>query len=237
MNYKYSFKDIVKSSVIGSHCVYVKILTDMPALGITYLIVNCTKISANFVTYIGAIFALVSAFCVLNDNLILAAIFFYISFMCDFLDGRIARIRKTASSFGKKLDLAFDRLIFCSLTLIYLYYFEMNEMLTEQLLLILFAMIFLTYDVLEITASLVNYRDIVQKIKLGSSFSDPIKPENEAYFYAFKSIKRWIPSRVGSIAFIFFLAPAVNFIFFYLIALIAISIRLLWFMTKYFTKN
>ena len=92
MNYKYSFKDIVKSSVIGSHCVYVKILTDMPALGITYLIVNFTKISANFVTYIGAIFALVSAFCVLNDNLILAAIFFYISFMCDFLDGRIARI-------------------------------------------------------------------------------------------------------------------------------------------------
>ena len=237
MNYKYSFKDIVKSSVIGSHCVYVKILTDIPALGITYLIVNFTKISANFVTYIGAMFALVSAFYVLNDNLILAAIFFYISFMCDFLDGRIARIRKTASNFGKKLDLAFDRLIFCSLTLIYLYYFEMNEMLTEQLLLILFAMIFLTYDVLEMTASLVNYRDIVQKIKSGSSFSDPFKPENETYFYAFKSLKRWIPSRVGSIGFIFFLAPLVNFIYIYFIVLIAIIIRLVWFLINHFFKK
>lgn len=237
MNYKYSFKDVLKSSVIGSHCVYVKILTDIPALGLSYLIVNFTKLSANIVTYTGAIFAIISAAYVLNDNLILASIFFYMSFMCDFLDGRIARIKKTASSFGKKLDLAFDRLIFCTLILVYLHYFEINDMHTEQILLILFAMIFLVYDVLETTASLVNYRDILEKIKSGKQYLDPIKPENETYFYAFKSIKRWIPSRVGSIAFIFFLAPAVNFIFFYFIALIAISIRLLWFMTKYFTKN
>ena len=237
MYYKYPFKEILKSSVIGSHCVYVKILTDIPSLGLTFLIVNFTKISANIVTYIGAFLAFASAFYVYNDNLILASLFFYMSFMCDFLDGRIARIKNTASNYGKKLDLAFDRLIFCSMVLMYLFYFEINNMYEEKVLLILFSMIFLSYDVLELTDSLVNYRNILERIKLGKNYNNPSKPENERYFYAFKSIKRWVPSRVGSIAFIFVLAPLINFVFFYVFALLAISIRFIWFIIKYFTKN
>jgi len=42
----HSIKDIVTASVIGTHCIYIKLFVDMPAIIITYIISNFTKITA-----------------------------------------------------------------------------------------------------------------------------------------------------------------------------------------------
>lgn len=237
MKNEYTFKDVLASSVIGRHCVYVKLYIDVFALAATYFIVKWTNLSANFVTYLGALLAIISAFFVINGDFFWASTIFYISFMCDFLDGRIARIRKTSSNFGKKLDLAFDRLIFCGLTLCYLYNFQLNGMIFQQVLLVCFAMLFLCYDVLELTDTLAKYRDILSSpIDVHSSYKAYQEKETEVYFYAFRSLKRWVPSRIGSVGFVFILAPAFNINFFYCIALISIFVRLIWFLNGYF-KN
>ena len=74
---------------------------------INLIVSNFTKISANFITFFGAFLALIAVYFVLTQSIFYAAVFFYCSYICDFLDGKIARLRKTSSHFGKKLDLPF----------------------------------------------------------------------------------------------------------------------------------
>jgi len=235
MNIKFNVRDIVDSSVQGMHCVYAKLIVDIPAMLVSYFVVNFTKITADTITYMGAMFAAISAFYVFSDNTAAAALWFYFAFVCDFMDGKIARMRKTSSHFGKKLDLAFDRLIFCGLTLTYVYYFETTGMHQEKMLLIIYAMVFLTHDVLELTSSLVWYRNAVDELGRGNKVNFKIHDEEEtSYLGSLKSIKTWIPSRVGSVGIVFIVAPLLSFNLFYFISLAAVSIRLLWFLRTYF---
>ena len=210
MNNQFSLKDVVASSVHGTHCTFVKVFVDMPGILLAYFVINFTKASANFVTILGGVFALLSAMSVLNNNIIIAGLLFYCSFILDFIDGKVARLRKTSSNFGKKLDLAFDRIIFVSLTLVYLQYFENNEMLVEKSLLIVFAMMFLTFDVLETADSMVWQREIIENLLAGKSVdsnfgintfkADSTKMSNitvKSYFVALISIKKWFPSKLS----------------------------------------
>jgi len=234
---KFSIRDIIESSVQGTHCVYVKLLTDIPAMLVSYFVVNFSKITANMLTYLGAVFAVFSAFYVISGDVTFAGLCFYCSFICDFCDGKVARLRKSSSHYGKKLDLAFDRLIFCGLTLTYLYYFETNGMLQEKVLLILYAMVFLTHDVLELTFSLVWYRNAIDDLRKGNEVSINDHDGFETtYFGSLKSIKTWIPSRVGSVGLVFIAAPIMSFHVFYILSLSAVSIRLLWFLRTYFKR-
>ena len=234
----HSIKNVINASVIGTHCIYVKLFTDIPAILITYIISNFTQITANTITYCGAIFAIASIFFIINDNLFIAALFFYLSFICDFIDGKLARLRKSNSNYGKKLDLAFDRIIFGLTSISYLYYLEINGMYYEKILLILYIISFLLFDVLDLTMALVKYRNILESIKNKEIVKDDFnESETEKYFYSIKSIKRWVPSRIGSVGFVFILAPIINFKFFYLISLIAILIRFIWLLFNYFKQK
>ena len=85
MNKKYVFGDVVNVSVIGSHCVYAKVKTDIPAIFISYLVANYTKATANMVSYLGLLFAFISSVFILFELLYWAAFSFYISFICDFI--------------------------------------------------------------------------------------------------------------------------------------------------------
>ena len=237
MKFQFSIRDIIDSSVQGTHCVYVKVMVDIPAMFVSYLAANLTQVTANTLTYLGACFAAVSAFHIISGEILYAALWFYGSFLCDFMDGKIARLRQSSSHYGKKLDLAFDRLIFCSLTLSYLFYFENNGMLKEQVILIVYAMIFLTYDVLELTDSVVGYRKVLDNIGVvhtNPSVKDEV--EDRTYFTSLRKLKTWVPSRVGSVGFVFILAPLTSFLIAYIVSLVAISIRLTWFLIQYFKR-
>ncbi len=236
MELSYKFSDIIKSSIIGTHCIYVKLFVDVPGILLAFIVSNFTKISANFITFFGAFLALIAVYFVLTQSIFYAAVFFYCSYICDFLDGKIARLRKTSSHFGKKLDLAFDRLIFISLSLSYLYYFDKNDMSVELLLLAFYALLFLIYDVLELTSSIVEYRTILDNPNYTYTKNNLHPRETYGYFEGLTSIKSWIPSRVGTLGFVFVLAPIVTFKVFYLIALFAILIRLVNFLLSYFSR-
>ena len=234
MNVTYKFRDVAAASVQGMLCIYVKILVDYPGIIISYFIVNFTKISANTITYLGAFFAAISIFYVFFENINEAALFFYLAFICDFIDGKVARIRKTASHFGKKLDLAFDRIIFICLVIVYFNYFEIMSMHQEQMLLLVYAMIFLTYDVLELTSSLTFYRNLTDELGRGDKINQKKKIEIVNPFI--KSLKKWFPSRVGSVGIVFIAAPLISFKILYFIGLIVVTIRFIWLLRSYFKQ-
>lgn len=236
MELNYKFPDIIRSSIIGTHCIYVKIFVDIPGILLAFLVSNFTKISANTITFFGAFLALIAVYFVLTQSIFFAALFFYFSYLCDFLDGKIARLRKTSSHFGKKLDLAFDRLIFVFLSLSYLYYFDKNDMGFELLFLASYCFLFLIYDVLELTSSIVEYRNILDNPDYAPKKNNLHQKETSGYFEGINSIKTWIPSRVGTLGFVFTFAPIFSFRVFYLIALSAIIIRLFNFLLSYFSR-
>lgn len=249
MNNQFSLKDVVVSSVHGTHCTFVKLFVDMPGILLAYFVINFTKASANFVTILGGVFALLSAMSVLNNNIIIAGLLFYCSFILDFIDGKVARLRKTSSHFGKKLDLAFDRIIFVLLTLVYLQYFENNEMLVEKSLLIAFAMMYLTFDLLETVDSMVWQREIIESLLAGKSVDshfgiNNFKTDNtniriepiSAYFSSFLSLKKWFPSKLSLTGYVFFVAPILSFEIFYTLALLVLGIRMIWLLRIYFFR-
>ena len=58
-----------------------------------------------------------------------------------------------------------------------------------------------------------------------------------SYFDNLKSIKFWVPSKLISIGIVFSAAPLLSFNLFYVIALVALTIRMLWFLRTYFSKS
>ncbi|GIT15860.1 MAG: hypothetical protein CM1200mP37_4410 [Chloroflexota bacterium] len=81
-------------------------------------------ITANMLTLLGFLLAIVAGAFIVFDYLVLGSIFLLISSIFDMLDGAMARISKTTSLFGAFLDSTLDRisefLIFSSILIYYL---------------------------------------------------------------------------------------------------------------------
>ena len=240
--------DIINASAHGTHCVYVKVFVDIPSIFVTFVLINRTKVSANFVTGVGVIIALLSAISVFAQNIMLASLLFYCSYALDFVDGKVARLRGTSSHFGKKLDLACDRVIFVILTLVYLFYLDNNEMQAEKSLLIVFAMLFLLYDVLESVDSMVWQREIIENLLAGKSVESnfgintfkPVGKNSSAkgsYLKPLRSIKKWFPSKLSLTGIVFVMAPLFSFKLFYTLATVVLITRMLWFLRAYFVRQ
>lgn len=69
-----------------------------------------TKISANAVTYFTFFVTFLAGYLFATNQLILGAICFYFRLSLDSTDGKIARLTKTTSKFGKNLDYVSDTL-------------------------------------------------------------------------------------------------------------------------------
>ncbi|MCH4814776.1 MAG: archaetidylinositol phosphate synthase [Saccharolobus sp.] len=67
-------------------------------------------ISANFITFLGLIFAIVYYFEIMRTNTALGIVFLVISAIMDGIDGELARISNTASPLGSFLDSTLDRI-------------------------------------------------------------------------------------------------------------------------------
>lgn len=82
---------------------------------LTYLLVNYTKITPNIISFISLCLGLTSAFFYFKGTLLLAGIIYFISYVFDAVDGKVARITKVGKPYGAWFDIAVDRI---NLTLI-----------------------------------------------------------------------------------------------------------------------
>lgn len=99
---------------------------------LTFLFANYTKFTPNQITMMSLIFGLMSAYSFLKGTwyyLIIGAILFECSFILDYTDGRIARLKGLKSIFGAYLDIIsdFTKYFFIILCLAYGQYLVTND--------------------------------------------------------------------------------------------------------------
>ncbi|GAA1660388.1 hypothetical protein GCM10009733_067700 [Nonomuraea maheshkhaliensis] len=82
---------------------------DPVACRVTLPVANHTRLTPNGLTVISLVLGLVSAACFATNQLIAGAGFFYLSFMIDCVDGKVARLKGTGTPFGLWLDYVGDR--------------------------------------------------------------------------------------------------------------------------------
>ena len=85
-------------------------LVDPVACRLTLLIANHTDVTPNGLTRLSLVLGLGSAVCFAFGQLVAGAALFYVSFMIDCMDGKIARLKETGTAFGLWLDYVGDRI-------------------------------------------------------------------------------------------------------------------------------
>ncbi|MFD0883744.1 CDP-alcohol phosphatidyltransferase family protein [Streptosporangium algeriense] len=85
-------------------------LVDPVACRLTLAVANRTEITPNGLTRLSLLLGLGSAACFASGWLVAGAALFYVSFMVDCMDGKIARLKGTGTPFGLWLDYVGDRI-------------------------------------------------------------------------------------------------------------------------------
>ncbi|MFF5210845.1 CDP-alcohol phosphatidyltransferase family protein [Streptosporangium sp. NPDC000396] len=85
-------------------------LVDPVACRLTLLVANHTAVTPNGLTRLSLALGLGSAACFAFGQLVAGAALFYVSFMVDCMDGKIARLKGTGTAFGLWLDYVGDRI-------------------------------------------------------------------------------------------------------------------------------
>ncbi|MEV4562435.1 CDP-alcohol phosphatidyltransferase family protein [Nonomuraea sp. NPDC049419] len=83
---------------------------DPVACRVALPVANHTRLTPNALTVLSLVLGTVSAACFAANHLIAGAGFFYLSFMIDCVDGKIARLKGTGTPFGLWLDYVGDRI-------------------------------------------------------------------------------------------------------------------------------
>ncbi|GAA3841745.1 hypothetical protein GCM10022226_75300 [Sphaerisporangium flaviroseum] len=96
-------------------------MVDPVACRVALFVANRTEITPNALTRFSLILGMASAACFAANSLMLGAALFYVSFMVDCVDGKIARLKGTGTPFGLWLDYVGDRIrvVFCAMGLAY----------------------------------------------------------------------------------------------------------------------
>ncbi|WP_231618884.1 CDP-alcohol phosphatidyltransferase family protein [Nonomuraea sp. SBT364] len=82
---------------------------DPVACRVALVVANRTRITPNELTVMSLVLGMMSAACLATDRLVAGAVLFYLSFMIDCVDGKIARLKGTGTPFGLWLDYVGDR--------------------------------------------------------------------------------------------------------------------------------
>ncbi|MEU9890230.1 CDP-alcohol phosphatidyltransferase family protein [Sphaerisporangium sp. NPDC051011] len=85
-------------------------MVDPVACRVALFVANRTEITPNTLTRFSLILGMASAACFAWNRLVLGALLFYVSFMIDCVDGKIARLKGTGTPFGLWLDYVGDRI-------------------------------------------------------------------------------------------------------------------------------
>ncbi|HEX4817349.1 MAG TPA: CDP-alcohol phosphatidyltransferase family protein [Nonomuraea sp.] len=82
---------------------------DPVACRVALPVANHTRLTPNGLTVLSLVLGAVSAACFAANQLVAGAVVFYLSFMIDCVDGKIARLKGTGTPFGLWLDYVGDR--------------------------------------------------------------------------------------------------------------------------------
>ncbi|MCW2877018.1 MAG: hypothetical protein JWQ95_1118 [Sphaerisporangium sp.] len=85
-------------------------MVDPVACRVALFVANRTEITPNALTRFSLVLGMASAVCFAANRLVLGAVLFYVSFMIDCVDGKIARLKGTGTPFGLWLDYVGDRI-------------------------------------------------------------------------------------------------------------------------------
>ncbi|MCK2221432.1 CDP-alcohol phosphatidyltransferase family protein [Actinomadura sp. ATCC 31491] len=83
---------------------------DPVACRVALPVANRTRITPNALTVLSLVLGAVSAACLAMNQLVAGAVVFYLSFMIDCVDGKVARLKGTGTPFGLWLDYVGDRI-------------------------------------------------------------------------------------------------------------------------------
>ncbi|WP_223166978.1 CDP-alcohol phosphatidyltransferase family protein [Nonomuraea sp. SYSU D8015] len=83
---------------------------DPVACRVALPVANHTRLTPNGLTVLSLVLGMVSAACFTMNQLVAGAVVFYLSFMIDCVDGKIARLKGTGTPFGLWLDYVGDRI-------------------------------------------------------------------------------------------------------------------------------
>ncbi|MDH2423869.1 CDP-alcohol phosphatidyltransferase family protein [Sphaerisporangium sp. TRM90804] len=105
-------------------------LVDPLACRVALVVANRTEITPNGLTRFSLVLGMASAACFAAGRLALGAALFYLSFMIDCVDGKIARLKGTGTPFGLWLDYVGDRIrvVCCAAGIAYGQYAATGEM-------------------------------------------------------------------------------------------------------------
>lgn len=117
---KYSYSSIKNSLHTQEPWINVFILKYI-TLPLVYIIVNYTKITPNIISLFSISFGVYSAYNYFTGNVLLGGVMYFISYIFDAIDGKVARITKTGKPYGSWLDTCIDRfnLIFITTAISY----------------------------------------------------------------------------------------------------------------------
>ena len=167
---------------------------------------NLTSFSANFLTFSALVIGIGGTLGLYLDAPLITIISFYVSYCLDFSDGKVARLRGTASGFGKKLDIITDRLVFGFSIVGYVYFTGIQERPDALLQYVIFALLFLLGDVFQLSGVLGDYYDgkVFQKLS-------PRTDGAAGYWKGFLEWRRWVPKSLFLLFIAFVLIPSLNF--------------------------
>jgi len=111
---KYPYSEVKKSFHSKEPWVNVLLLRYI-TLPLVFIMVNYTKITPNIISVLSMGFGIISAYYYFSGNVLLAGLMYFISYIFDATDGKVARITKTGKPYGAWMDICIDRL---NLTLI-----------------------------------------------------------------------------------------------------------------------
>jgi phosphatidylglycerophosphate synthase len=105
---------------------------------LSWLISNYTKITPNQVTLVSFISVILTSYYLINGNLIFVAVFFWLAFLFDCVDGSVARVKNQFSKYGDFLDKINDTFKPMIISIGLLYYGNNNSLGYIFILLVLF---------------------------------------------------------------------------------------------------
>lgn len=139
-----------------SRDILIKILIEPFACLVTHITLK-SNITANQVTAFNFIssFFFISLDIFFGNHFFLIGIFFF--FIFDFVDGKIARVKKQSSPSGKRLDFLVDRIVFI-LYGSYFYFIHKKYFIDFSLeLFLIYILIYLSKDYLEMSHNILKY--------------------------------------------------------------------------------
>jgi len=123
------------------------------------------------------------------NNLSVLIVSYYMFFILDYVDGKVARARGGGTPEGKRIDIIVDRTVFSFFILGMAYFNYVNDQYLEIMLVLSYSVVYSYIDILEYSSIIMLH----SKDKKTVIYND--RPE---FFSAFKRIKYWIPTRTSS---------------------------------------